>query len=86
MEDEHKQQHKMVKLHVETAEVLDKIRFSRSWCKKLSYDHVVNILLEEHFNYELMSKLVDIQREVKLGGSSYKMSIKRLNDKVNEII
>ncbi len=33
-----------------------------------------------------MSKLADIQREVKLGGSSYKMSIKRLNDKVNEVI
>ena len=79
-----KQQHKMVKIHVETAQRLDKIRFGKSWCKKMSYNDTIHILLDEHEHYAVLSSLASIMNDAKMGGDHYKRSLQTLNDKVNQ--
>ena len=84
MNEEHKIKHKMIKVHLETAERLDQMRFASSHHKKYSYDTVIHLVLDEYDNYETIGDLVDIIREVKTGGSGFKRSLQRLNNKVNK--
>ena len=86
MEDEHNVKAKMIKIHLETAERLDQMRFASPHHKKFSYDTVIHIILDQHDNYETIGALVDIIREVKTGGSGFKHSLERLNDQVNKPI